>query len=116
MSSAADIKDWLQHHKLKAIGSFWLTTVGASAAVQYARPIPTQLKVIHTRVYAQAFTLAALAAAGIVEYSDHRTQTNQDLVSYRDRVRILEERLHIISPRPGTEIGSGPTAEDKSKN
>ncbi len=35
------------------------------------------------------------------------------MVTYTDRIRILEERLHLISPRPGTEIGDGPTAQDK---
>lgn len=41
-------------------------------AYQWSRPIPASLKVIHSRVYAQAITLGALGAmAGLETY--HRT-------------------------------------------
>ena len=36
-------------------------------AFQWSRPIPTSLKIIHSRVYAQAITLAALGAVAGVE-------------------------------------------------
>jgi Hypoxia induced protein conserved region len=36
-------------------------------AYQWTRPIPTSLKLIHTRVYAQAITLAALGSVAAIE-------------------------------------------------
>ena len=36
-------------------------------AFQWSRPIPISLKIIHSRVYAQAITLAALGAVAGVE-------------------------------------------------
>jgi hypothetical protein len=36
-------------------------------AYQWSRPIPTSLKVIHSRVYAQAITLGALGAVAAIE-------------------------------------------------
>lgn len=41
-------------------------------AYQWSRPIPTSLKVIHSRVYAQAITLGALGAMASLE-AYHRT-------------------------------------------
>jgi Hypoxia induced protein conserved region len=38
-----------------------------SQAYQWSRPIPTSLKVIHSRVYAQAITLGALGAVAAIE-------------------------------------------------
>ncbi|KFM22988.1 hypothetical protein F751_0346 [Auxenochlorella protothecoides] len=52
--------DWIVANKLRAY--------------QWTRPIPTSLKIIHSRVYAQAITLGALAAvAGIETY--HRSDS-----------------------------------------
>ena len=36
-------------------------------AYQWSRPIPTSLKIIHSRVYAQAITLGALGAVAAIE-------------------------------------------------
>jgi hypothetical protein len=58
-------------------GLFWATSVGGSLAYQLTRPIPTSLAIIHSRVYAQALTLAALGMAGLVDVYEHRHQTNQ---------------------------------------
>jgi hypothetical protein len=44
----------------------------ALSSPQATRPIPTSLKIIHSRVYAQALTLAAVAGMGVVEFVDHR--------------------------------------------
>lgn len=41
-------------------------------AYQWSRPIPTSLKVIHSRVYAQAITLGALGGMAALE-TYHRT-------------------------------------------
>ncbi len=38
----------------------------------------------------------------------------QDMLTYTDRIRILEERLHLISPKPGQEIGEAPADKAKS--
>lgn len=39
-------------------------------AYQWSRPIPTQMKIINSRVYAQAFTLAALAGAAVLHLGE----------------------------------------------
>lgn len=62
---------------LCSVGLFWLTSVGGSLAYQLTRPIPTSLAIIHSRVYAQALTLAALGMAGLVDVYEHRHQTNE---------------------------------------
>ena len=53
--------------QLKAVFYGWGTVVAGSLAYQWTRPIPTSLKIIHSRVYAQAATLGALAAVAAVE-------------------------------------------------
>merc|ERR1711924_470176 len=50
------LAEWWREHKLTAIGSVWATGVAGSLAYNWSRPLPTQLKVIHSRVYAQAIT------------------------------------------------------------
>jgi hypothetical protein len=43
-------------------------------AFQWSKPIPTSLKIIHSRVYAQAITLAALGAvAGVEMYASSQS-------------------------------------------
>lgn len=42
--------------------SFWATGLTASLAWQWTRPIPTQLKLIHSRVYAQARGVSCYSA------------------------------------------------------
>ena len=53
---------------------------------------------------AQAFTLAALAAAGIVEYYDHRMQTSEvNMLRYlpdSQACKIKMTRLHSTSCQP----------------
>eukprot|EP00232_Nephroselmis_pyriformis_P021413 CAMPEP_0182864632 /NCGR_PEP_ID=MMETSP0034_2-20130328/7267_1 /TAXON_ID=156128 /ORGANISM="Nephroselmis pyriformis, Strain CCMP717" /LENGTH=90 /DNA_ID=CAMNT_0024996891 /DNA_START=6 /DNA_END=278 /DNA_ORIENTATION=+ len=58
---------WMHDNKLKTVGTVWLTAVGTTFAYNMTRPLPTQLKIMHTRVYAQAITLAALGASAVVE-------------------------------------------------
>ncbi|KAL6769941.1 hypothetical protein ACKKBG_A32970 [Auxenochlorella protothecoides x Auxenochlorella symbiontica] len=66
--------DWIVANKLRATFYTWAVGVGGSLAYQWTRPIPTSLKIIHSRVYAQAITLGALAAvAGIETY--HRSDS-----------------------------------------
>ena len=52
-STVGEVREWMVKNKLKAVLSVWATGLGASLAWQWTRPIPTQLKVIHARVYAQ---------------------------------------------------------------
>ncbi|KAL3160919.1 hypothetical protein ABBQ38_009311 [Trebouxia sp. C0009 RCD-2024] len=66
----ADTRHWITEHKLKAIGGLWATGVTGSLAFQWSRPIPTQLKIIHSRVYAQAITLGAIGVAAAAEFYD----------------------------------------------
>ena len=84
----ADTRHWITEHKLKAIGQsltacfqlrgtiltflklttcsvtggLWGTGVLGSLAFQWSRPIPTQLKIIHSRVYAQVMSAISHAA------------------------------------------------------
>jgi hypothetical protein len=59
--------NWALEHKLKTIGYTWLGGITGSLAYQWSRPIPTSLKLIHSRVYAQAITLGALGAMASLE-------------------------------------------------
>ncbi|PSC75044.1 hypoxia induced conserved region containing [Micractinium conductrix] len=61
MSQTESLRAW-------AVFGFWAVGLGASLAFQWTRPIPTQLKIIHSRVYAQALTLAGLGMAGAVQW------------------------------------------------
>jgi hypothetical protein len=68
--SAHPVVSWALEHKLKTIGYTWLGGITGSLAYQWSRPIPTSLKIIHSRVYAQAITLGALGAmAGLEMYA-----------------------------------------------
>jgi hypothetical protein len=51
----------------------------AQQIYQWSRPIPTSLKVIHSRVYAQAITLGALGAVAAVEmYSQSQKSASEE--------------------------------------
>ncbi|KAK2078428.1 hypothetical protein QBZ16_003268 [Prototheca wickerhamii] len=70
---------WVLKNKLKAVAYTWGGCVATSLAYQWTRPIPTSLKIIHTRVYAQAITLGALAAVATIEtYSRSRGFAPED--------------------------------------
>ena len=61
------VATWIRDNKLRAVGAVWLGGVASGLAYNFSRPIPFQLKVIHSRVYAQAITLVALVGAAVVE-------------------------------------------------
>lgn len=65
--SSHPLVDWALDHKLKTIGYTWLGGIIGSLGYQWSRPIPTSLKVIHSRVYAQAITLGALGGMAALE-------------------------------------------------
>ncbi|KAL4447444.1 hypothetical protein ABPG75_004663 [Micractinium tetrahymenae] len=69
-----DLRSWVVQNKLKAVFGFWAAGLTTSLAVQWSRPIPTQLKLIHSRVYAQALTLAGLGMAGLVSWMEEGGQ------------------------------------------
>ncbi|DBA94806.1 hypothetical protein WJX77_009295 [Trebouxia sp. C0004] len=80
----ADTRHWITEHKLKAIGGLWGTGVIGSLAFQWTRPIPTQLKIIHSRVYAQAITLGAIGVAAVADIYE-RNATEEDPESKRQQ-------------------------------
>ena len=69
-------------------GSFWATSVAAVLALEWSKPIPQSVKVIHARVYAQGAVLAGLAALAAVEAYDART-----------KIETVEARLDSVEKR-----------------
>ncbi|KAK7269372.1 hypothetical protein RIF29_22097 [Crotalaria pallida] len=68
------LRKWVVDHKLRAVGSLWLSGITGSIAYNWSRPnMKPSVKIIHARLHAQALTLAALAGAAVVEYYDHKT-------------------------------------------
>ncbi|XP_028780886.1 uncharacterized protein LOC114737149 [Neltuma alba] len=68
------LREWVVEHKLRTVGSLWLSGIAGSIAYNWSRPnMKTSVKIIHARLHAQALTLAALAGAAVVEYYDHKT-------------------------------------------
>jgi len=86
-------RQWVTENKLRAVGTFWGLSVGGNLAYQWSRPIPTSLKIIHSRVYAQALTLAALALAGAADVYEHRSKTEKELGEYREKLHALEKKF-----------------------
>ncbi|KAK1401694.1 Hypoxia-responsive family protein [Heracleum sosnowskyi] len=73
-TSLESMREWVVEHKLRAVGSLWLTGIAGSIAYNWSQPgMKTSVKIIHARLHAQALTLAALAGAAVVEYYDHKT-------------------------------------------
>ena len=65
-----DLKQYCRENKLATIGSLWAAGIGASMLMQSRGASSTSVKVIHSRLYAQALTLSALVGAAGVEYYD----------------------------------------------
>ncbi|KAE9589585.1 hypothetical protein Lal_00000570 [Lupinus albus] len=69
------LRKWVVEHKLRTVGSLWLSGITGSIAYNWSRPnMKTSVKIIHARLHAQALTLAALAGAAVVEYYDNKTE------------------------------------------
>ncbi|OIW07108.1 hypothetical protein TanjilG_02742 [Lupinus angustifolius] len=69
------LRKWVVEHKLRTVGSLWLSGITGSIAYNWSRPnMKTSVKIIHARLHAQALTLAALAGAAVVEYYDKNTE------------------------------------------
>eukprot|EP00884_Botryococcus_braunii_P004594 jgi/Botrbrau1/14135/Bobra.182_3s0076.1 len=93
MGVLEDTRTWASQNKLKAVFLGWASAVGGVLAYQWTKPIPTSLKIIHARVYAQALTLAGLGVVGLVDYYEHRTTTRDELAYYKEKIREFEDRL-----------------------
>lgn len=97
-------RHWISENKLRAVGTFWGLSVGGNLAYQWSRPIPTSLKIIHSRVYAQALTLAALALAGVADVYEHRSKTDKELNEYREKLHALEKKFGHSSHEYADEV------------
>ena len=64
-----DVAQALRANKLRAIGAFWLVGLGAAFAMQTRGSTrrAVSVKLIHSRIYAQAATLSALGFAAGTE-------------------------------------------------
>lgn len=69
---------WVTGHKLQALAYLWGGGISTCLAYQWTRPIPTSLKIIHSRVYAQAFTLAALGSVAAIEMYSQSKLNRED--------------------------------------
>ncbi|KAG6588489.1 hypothetical protein SDJN02_16049 [Cucurbita argyrosperma subsp. argyrosperma] len=68
------LREWVSEHKLRTVGSLWLSGIAGSIAYNWSQPnMKTSVKIIHARLHAQALTLAALAGAAVVEYYEHKS-------------------------------------------
>ncbi|VFR01750.1 unnamed protein product [Cuscuta campestris] len=74
-STFDSVREWVSDHKLRTVGCLWLSGIAGSIAYNWSKPnMKTSVRIIHARLHAQAFTLAALAGAAVVEYYDHKTE------------------------------------------
>ena len=63
------IAEWCREHKLRAIGGVWLTGMGASMAYNATqKSLSPSVRVIHSRIYAQALTLTCLLGSAAAEW------------------------------------------------
>lgn len=71
------VVDYILQNKLKTIFYTWGAGITGSLAYEWSRPTPGSLKLLHSRVYAQAITLAALGAVAAVEMyaTEHHPET-----------------------------------------
>lgn len=72
----SEVRAWLKEHKLRTVGTIWAVGVAGSLAYSWAKPIPPSLKLIHSRVYAQAITVGALGAAALVDLYERHLESN----------------------------------------
>ena len=87
------IAEWCREHKLRAIGGVWLTGMGASMAYNATQTsLSPSVKVIHSRIYAQALTLTCLLGGAAAEWYD---------VKYNNR-RVVDDDPYVYKPPQGT--------------
>ncbi|CAI5967522.1 unnamed protein product [Closterium sp. NIES-64] len=67
--SIAEARKWVVENKLRTVGGLWASGIAGSVLYNMRKPGERMsVKIIHARLHAQAFTLAALIAAAGVEY------------------------------------------------
>ncbi|GJP44238.1 hypothetical protein CLOM_g3619 [Closterium sp. NIES-68] len=70
--SIAEARKWVVENKLRTVGGLWASGIAGSVLYNMRKPgEKMSVKIIHARLHAQAFTLAALLAAAGVEYWEH---------------------------------------------
>jgi len=99
MGYIEDASKWVKENQLKAIGGLWVSGLAASVAYQWSQDIPRSLKVIHSRVYAQALTLGALACVAVAEHYDHKSTTSEEMHNYKKRMADLEAKMELQHAR-----------------
>ena len=52
-TGVASVAAYVTANKRKSVGAFWATGIVGSMAYQWSRNIPFQLKLIHSRIWAQ---------------------------------------------------------------
>lgn len=110
MDFIQDASKWVRENQLKSIGGLWVSGLAASIAYQWSQDIPRSLKVIHSRVYAQALTLGALACVAVAEHYDQKTTTTEELHNQRQKLAEIEAKLELqraIEHQAGASAGKG---------
>eukprot|EP00241_Pyramimonas_parkeae_P008691 CAMPEP_0114235750 /NCGR_PEP_ID=MMETSP0058-20121206/6425_1 /TAXON_ID=36894 /ORGANISM="Pyramimonas parkeae, CCMP726" /LENGTH=88 /DNA_ID=CAMNT_0001347549 /DNA_START=354 /DNA_END=620 /DNA_ORIENTATION=+ len=74
-------------NKIAAVGGLWAVGMMGAFASQYSSKSAPSVKVIHSRLYAQALTISALVASAGVEYYDRQFRLPEpvDTASYEYR-------------------------------
>eukprot|EP00475_Leptophrys_vorax_P039769 TRINITY_DN7237_c0_g1_i1.p1 TRINITY_DN7237_c0_g1~~TRINITY_DN7237_c0_g1_i1.p1 ORF type:complete len:103 (-),score=16.95 TRINITY_DN7237_c0_g1_i1:288-596(-) len=68
----AEARTWMVENKLRTVGTLWASGITGSVLYNMRKPgEKMSVKIIHARMHAQAFTLAALVAAAGLEYYEH---------------------------------------------
>ena len=91
-SLATAIGDYARENKLRVLGAFWALGIASALAMEHRarRASAMSVKLIHSRLYAQAATLAALGSAATLEMDGGReatAATARDPHEYRARRR-----------------------------
>ena len=87
---------------LNLAGGAWLTAVAGSFGVQMMYNTPMTLKVFQTRIYAQAFTLAALCGAAAITITDEDNEKvlYRNLANDRRSSGLLKVSVMLVLERP----------------
>mmetsp|Transcript_1521 Transcript_1521/g.3389 ORF Transcript_1521/g.3389 Transcript_1521/m.3389 type:complete len:95 (-) Transcript_1521:116-400(-) len=75
-TGVASVAAYVNANKLKSVGAFWATGIVGSMAYQWSRNIPFQLKLIHSRIWAQGMTIGAICLSGLATQYDVYQKTN----------------------------------------
>merc|ERR1712060_590213 len=91
------VKAWIGKNKLTAIGSFWVANVAGCLAYQSTQPYTWSIRMMHTRVYAQFATLAALAGAAFLDSHFTSLETKAQVAQHMEvHNQKLEEVTKLV--------------------